>query len=82
MPKRYRPFPIIQKISDTTYRLKLPPHWKIYNTFHAKLLTPYRQTDKYRLNFLEPHQNSWTANQNGKSKESWDNSKSRTNSNT
>jgi Chromo (CHRromatin Organisation MOdifier) domain len=53
-PKRYRPFPITQKISDTTYRLKLPPRWKIHNTFHTKLLTPYRQTDKYGLNFLEP----------------------------
>jgi hypothetical protein len=53
-PKRYGPFPVTQKISDTTYQLKLPPHWKIHNTFHAKLLTPYKQTDKYRPNFLEP----------------------------
>jgi Chromo (CHRromatin Organisation MOdifier) domain len=53
-PRRYGPFPVTQKISDTTYRLKPPPHWKIHNTFHAKLLTPYRQTDKYRPNFLEP----------------------------
>jgi Chromo (CHRromatin Organisation MOdifier) domain len=53
-PKRYGPFPITQKISDTTYRLKLPKHWKIHDTFHAKLLTPYRQTDKYGSNFLEP----------------------------
>jgi 23S rRNA maturation mini-RNase III len=53
-PKRYRPFPIIQKISDITYCLKLPLHWKIHDTFHTKLLTPYRQTDKYGPNFLEP----------------------------
>jgi Chromo (CHRromatin Organisation MOdifier) domain len=53
-PKRYGPFPITQKISDTTYRLKLPGHWKIHDTFHAKLLTPYKQTDKYGPNFLEP----------------------------
>jgi Chromo (CHRromatin Organisation MOdifier) domain len=39
---------------DTTYQLKLPPHWKIHDTFHAKLLTPYKQTDKYGPNFLEP----------------------------
>jgi Chromo (CHRromatin Organisation MOdifier) domain len=44
----------MKKISDMTYRLKLPPHWKIHNTFHTKLLTPYRQTDKYGPNFLEP----------------------------
>jgi Chromo (CHRromatin Organisation MOdifier) domain len=50
----YGPFPITQKISDTTYWLKLPKHWKIHDTFHAKLLTPYRQTDKYGPNFLEP----------------------------
>jgi hypothetical protein len=53
-PKRYRLFPIKQKISDTTYRLKLPPHWKIHDAFHTKLLMPYKQTDKYGLNFLEP----------------------------
>jgi hypothetical protein len=53
-PKRYGPFPITKKISDMTYRLKLPPHWKIHDTFHAKLLTPYKQTDKYGPNFLEP----------------------------
>jgi Chromo (CHRromatin Organisation MOdifier) domain len=53
-PKRYGPFPITQKISDTTYWLKLPKHWKIHDTFHTKLLTPYRQTDKYGPNFLEP----------------------------
>jgi Chromo (CHRromatin Organisation MOdifier) domain len=53
-PKRYGPFLITQKISDTTYRLKLPEQWKIHDTFHAKLLTPYRQTDKYGPNFLEP----------------------------
>jgi Integrase zinc binding domain/Chromo (CHRromatin Organisation MOdifier) domain len=53
-PKRYGPFPIMQKISDTTYRLKLPEHWRIHNTFHTKLLTPYKQTDKYGPNFLEP----------------------------
>jgi hypothetical protein len=54
VPKRYRPFPITQKVSNTTYQLKLPLHWKIHDTFHTKLLTPYRQTDKYRPNFLEP----------------------------
>jgi hypothetical protein len=53
-PKRYGPFSITQKISDTTYQLKLPAHWKIHDTFHTKLLTPYRQTDRYGPNFLEP----------------------------
>jgi hypothetical protein len=53
-PKCYGPFSITQKISDTTYKLKLPPTWKIHNTFHAGLLTPYKENDKYGPNFLEP----------------------------
>lgn len=32
------PFPIIAVINDVTYGLKLPPHWKIHNTFHISQL--------------------------------------------
>jgi hypothetical protein len=53
-PKHYGPFPIIQKISNVTYKLKLLPTWKIHNTFHTGLLTPYKENDKYGPNFLEP----------------------------
>jgi hypothetical protein len=53
-PKRYGPFPIIKKISDVSYKLKLPPTWKIHDTFHAGLLMLYKENDKYGSNFLEP----------------------------
>jgi hypothetical protein len=54
MPKHYGPFPITKKISDISYKLKLPPIWKIHDTFHAGLLAPYKENDKYGSNFLEP----------------------------
>jgi hypothetical protein len=53
-PKCYGPFATTKKISDVSYKLKLPPTWKIHNTFHARLLTPYKENDKYGPNFLEP----------------------------
>jgi Chromo (CHRromatin Organisation MOdifier) domain len=53
-PKCYRPFPITKKISNITYTLKLLPTWKIHDTFHAGLLAPYKENDKYGPNFLEP----------------------------
>src|ERR1700761_1147102 len=30
-PRRYGPFLVTAAISHTTYRLKLPPNWKIHN---------------------------------------------------
>jgi len=53
-PRRYGPFEVAAKISDIAYRLKLPDMWKIHNVFHASLLTPYKEMDKHRPNFLEP----------------------------
>ncbi len=53
-PKRYGPFPIIRKISATTYALKLPPQWKIHPVFHASLLMPYKETWMHGENFTEP----------------------------
>ena len=46
-PKREGPFPITEVLGPITYRLTLPPSWKIHNVFHAILLTPYKQTDVY-----------------------------------
>jgi Chromo (CHRromatin Organisation MOdifier) domain len=53
-PRRYGPFHITAKVSDVVYRIKIPDKWKIHNIFHASLLTPYKETEKHGLNFLEP----------------------------
>ncbi len=39
--KRVGPFVIESKTGAATYKLKLPPHWKIHPRFNEKLLTPY-----------------------------------------
>jgi hypothetical protein len=43
-PRRYGPFLVTLAMSRTSFRLKLPPSWKIHNVFHASLLTPYKET--------------------------------------
>jgi Integrase zinc binding domain len=48
------PFKIIKVISPVAYRLDLPPHWRIFNTFHVSLLTPYKEMEEHRENFPEP----------------------------
>jgi hypothetical protein len=53
-PRRYGPFLVTAVISHTTYRLKLPPTWKIHNVFHASLLTPYRETIMNSAKYQEP----------------------------
>jgi len=40
-PKRFGPFEIVEELSPVTYRLTLPPTWRLHNTFHAMLLSPY-----------------------------------------
>ena len=44
-PKREGPFPIAEVLGPITYRLTLPPSWKIHDVFHAILLMPYKQTN-------------------------------------
>ena len=39
---------------QVNFHLELPAHWKIHNVFHAKLLHPYKETEEYGENFLEP----------------------------
>jgi hypothetical protein len=34
--------------------LELPEGWKIHSTFHASLLTPYKETEAHGQNFIEP----------------------------
>ena len=54
MPKRHGPFLITKAISHVSYRLKLPPTWKIHNIFHASLLTPYKETVINGQQYQEP----------------------------
>ena len=37
--KRHSPFKIKDKLSDLTYRLELPAHWRIHNVFHVNILS-------------------------------------------
>jgi len=53
-PKRYGPFKIIKEIAPVAYQLALPLTWKIYNTFHPSLLSPYHKTTMYGPNFSQP----------------------------
>ena len=40
----YGPFQVLERINETSYRLKLPEHWHIHNAFHVSLLKPYKGT--------------------------------------
>ena len=40
----YSPFQILERINETSYRLKLPPTWHIHNAFHVSLLKPFKRT--------------------------------------
>jgi Chromo (CHRromatin Organisation MOdifier) domain len=53
-PRCYGPFKVVKVISPVVYWLELPPTWKIFGTFHASLLSPYRETEEHGQNFLEP----------------------------
>lgn len=41
--RRFGPFKVSQKVSDTAYRLDLPDGWTIHNVFHVSCLIPVRQ---------------------------------------
>ena len=53
-PKRFGPFAVTEVLGPTTYRLELPPTWKIHNAFHGALLSPYHETMEHGENFPEP----------------------------
>jgi hypothetical protein len=53
-PKREGPFEIDEILGPVTYRLKLPPSWKIHNVFHATLLRPYLENEIYGNNYPRP----------------------------
>ena len=48
------PFTIVKVLSPITYQLRLPKMWKIHHTFHASLLTPYRENEVHSQNFPAP----------------------------
>jgi len=45
---------VATQVSKVAYQLRLPLTWKIHNVFHASLLTPYKETDQHRPNFIKP----------------------------
>ena len=48
------PFKIQEVMGPVTYKLRLPPQWKIHDVFHGKTLTPCHETEVHGKNFPEP----------------------------
>ncbi len=48
------PFKIMEKMSSINYKLQLLNKWNIHDTFHAGLLSPYKETQVHGLNFMCP----------------------------
>jgi hypothetical protein len=53
-PRRHGPFRVAQVMSPVSYRLVLPPQWKIHPVFHIDLLSPYRETEIHGRNYPRP----------------------------
>jgi len=45
---------VAAQVSKVAYCLKLPPHWKIHDVFHASLLMSYKETNIHSPNFIKP----------------------------
>jgi hypothetical protein len=53
--KQHGPFQILDKLSDLTYCLELPLHWKIHDIFHVNVLSEAKpDTIPNRVNPLPP----------------------------
>ena len=52
--KCYRPFKVLKKLSEAVYQVEILKHWKIYNIFHANLITPYKETELHSPNYTQP----------------------------
>ena len=53
-PRKEGPFEIKEVLGPVTYRLKLPPKWKIHSVIHAALLSPFKENNVYGKNFTQP----------------------------
>ena len=53
-PKQEGPFCISEVLRPLTYKLKLSEQWKIHPVFHSTLLTPFKENDIHRPNYLNP----------------------------
>ena len=53
-PKRYGPFKVQKVLSPVAYQLELLNTWRIHNTFHSSLLSPYHETTIHGPNFSRP----------------------------
>lgn len=53
-PQRMGPFPIEKVMGPITFRLTLPPSWRIHPVFHAGLLSPYNETTEHGPNATNP----------------------------
>jgi hypothetical protein len=53
-PRRHGPFRVAQVMSPVSYRLVLPPQWRIHPVFHIDLLSPYRETEIHGRNYQRP----------------------------
>ena len=54
MTKHEGPFKIKERLSSVNYCLELPPKWKIHDTFHTVLLSPYNEMQVHGPNFTHP----------------------------
>jgi hypothetical protein len=53
-PRRFGPFEITEQLSLVTYRLNLPPSWKLHNAFHIALFSPYQEMAIHGKNYPMP----------------------------
>ena len=53
-PKREGPFTITEVLSTWTYRLDLPPQWRIHPVFHTSLLSPYEENEAHGPSYTLP----------------------------
>ena len=56
-PKCYGPFKVMKQLPPTLYEIRIPCQWKVYNVFHANLITPYKETAIHGPNYSQPPPN-------------------------